>query len=251
MPWEALKMNARESDIFRDKKAVISGGSTGIGRAIALELARGGAEVLIFGRHNQELADASRDLKKTGARFYTVQADQASAAEVRKVFAKVDKVFGPFDYLINNAAIAPDELAKAKDTEIDYAVRANLTGYLCCAQQAMGRLKPGGHVINIGSMSAEKRGAQGEIYTATKAGIRGFSESLRKTLVAKRLRVTLVEPGWTGSDMIEASVPQQRKAQQKLEMMKAEDIADCVLFALTRPPRCVVSLMQVQPLKSE
>jgi NADP-dependent 3-hydroxy acid dehydrogenase YdfG len=108
-----------------------------------------------------------------------------------------------------------------------------------------------GHVVNIGSMSAEKRGAEGEVYTATKAGIRGFSESLRKTFISKGIRVTLIEPGWTGSDMVDVPSPKQRKAQRNREMLKAEDIATCVLFALAQPARCDISLMQVQPLKSE
>jgi len=231
--------------------ALVSGGTTGIGRAIAIEIAKLGGAVLIFGRHRKELNEALTDLRKFSARCEGLVADQASRKDVERVFSRVKSSFGRLDVLVNNAAVAADSLLKASLREIEYAVSANLTGYLFCTRLAIPLMRDGGQIIHIGSMSAEKRGAGGEVYTATKSGIRGFSESLRKSLIKKGIRVTLIEPGWTGSDLVEVSARAQRKAQAKREMLKAEDIANTVAFCLSQPKRSNLSLVQIQPLQSE
>jgi NAD(P)-dependent dehydrogenase (short-subunit alcohol dehydrogenase family) len=200
-----------KSRLFSGKKAVVSGGTTGIGRATAIQLARWGADVLIFGRHQRELDDALEHLQRIEARVIGLTADQAELSGVARVFQRVDDELGGLDFLINNAAEDVDQLQELTDERIDYAVRQNLTGYLTCTRQALERMRPGSHIVNVGSMSAEERGAGGEVYTATKAGIRGFSESLRKTLRKRQIRVSLIEPGWVGTDMSEE--PPERDAQ--------------------------------------
>lgn len=232
------------------KTALISGGTTGIGRATALSLARQGVAVFIFGRHQRELSDALADAEKTAPGKVTgVMADQAEAADVARVFVEFRRRHARLDFLINNAAVAPESLEKESDAGIDYAIRANLTGYLLCTRHALKLMGAGGHIVNIGSISAEKRGAEGEIYTATKSGIRGYSESLRKTCGERGIRVTLIEPGWVGTDMTEEPPEKQREYQGRQEMMKAEDIAECILFSLTAPLRCDVAMLQVRELK--
>jgi len=232
------------------KTALISGGTTGIGRATALLLASRGAEVLIFGRHPRELSDALAEAEKAApGKVSGLTADQAEAADVVRVFGEFQRRHERLDFLINNAAFAPDSLEKEPDAGIDYAIRANLTGYLLCTRHALKLLGAGGHIVNIGSISAEKRGAEGEIYTATKSGVRGFSESLRKTCAERGIRVSLIEPGWVGTDMTEEPPEKQREYEARLEMMKAEDIAECILFCLTAPPRCDVAMLQVREVK--
>ncbi|HEX2746561.1 MAG TPA: SDR family oxidoreductase [Verrucomicrobiales bacterium] len=232
---------------------LVSGGTTGIGRAIALKLAEAGARVFIFGRHEKELKDAlsaGRDCKGT---LEGMTADQSDPAQVEKVFAEVDRRFPRLDVMVNNAAIGGDDLLAETDAEIEMQVKTNLCGYLYCARQALLRMKrrKAGHLINIGSISAENLKAGGEIYTATKSANRAFSESIRKSVQDCGIKVTLVEPGKTGSDMIELPDEEKREQQAVLEMMKAEDVAEAVCFCLTLPRRAVITSLQIEPFRHQ
>jgi NADP-dependent 3-hydroxy acid dehydrogenase YdfG len=108
--------------------------------------------------------------------------------------------------------------------------------------------KGGGDIVNIGSMSADVREEGSSIYVATKAAIQGFSEALRKEVSPGGIRVSLIQPGQTGSDMQATSPEEERQLQRNLEMLKAEDIADLVLFCLTRAQRTAVVSVDIRPL---
>lgn len=104
-----------------------------------------------------------------------------------------------------------------------------------------------GHIINVGSMSADVRETGSAVYVATKSGIQGFSESLRKEINELGIKVTLIEPGAVGTDMQPVSVSDQEGKQEKLEMLKSEDIAYAILFTLAQPMRCDVVEMRIRP----
>ena len=178
-------------------------------------------------------------------------ADQAELGEVRKVMQHVAEAWGNLDILINNAAVGAEGLMEDNEANWDYVARANLVGYLTCSRYAVERMPAGGHIINLGSMSAEKRKPGGEMYTATKAGIRAFSESLRKGVEAQGIKVSLIEPGLTGSDIHGQTVEELERQQGEDKMMIAEDIAACAVFCLRQPSRANVSVMQVVPRYSE
>jgi NADP-dependent 3-hydroxy acid dehydrogenase YdfG len=235
------------TDYFKGKRAVISGGTTGIGRATALQLARWGARVFIFGRHARELNDALEAIRKEGGNATGMVADQCAIQGVENVFETIAREWGGVDFLINNAAVSAETVEEMDLEEIDYAVRANLTGYITCTKLALQLMSAGAHIVNVGSMSAEKKGAGSEVYVATKAGNRGFSESLRRTLRDKGIKVSLIEPGLTGTDLLDVSIEEQREKEANGTMLKAEDIAISVAFCLAQPARCTVSAMHVEP----
>jgi NADP-dependent 3-hydroxy acid dehydrogenase YdfG len=139
------------------------------------------------------------------------------------------------------------------DAEWRYAVEANLVGQLACAREAATRMIEAGqgHIVFIGSMSAEVREKGSSVYVATKAGIEGFAAALRKELNEKGIRVSLIEPGSVSSDMASPSAEQQRAMMKNGLMLRAEDIAVCVHFILTQPLRSDVILMQVRPHRQE
>lgn len=230
------------------KSVVVTGGTTGSGRATALLLASTGARVLIFGRHEKELQDAMNDMKDVGE-VYGLTADQARHEDVQRVFQEADRALGGVDILINNAALPAESIVQTEYQDWEYIMRANLVGYMDCSRQAIERMKKKGegHIINIGSISAEVRDKGSDIYTATKAGIQGFTESLRKQVNEMGIKVTLIEPGLFGSDLIDMPVEEQRKKQQSMEMLKAEDIAECIYYCLTQPKRCEVITVQLRP----
>src|SRR5688500_16062512 len=119
-----------------EKRVLITGGTTGIGRATALLLASRGAHVLIFGRHEKELNDAMRDLRATSSKVHGMTADASRIEDVRRVFKAVDDQLGGIDVLINNAALGAEGLASMKQEDWEYVVRSNLIGYMSCAHEA-------------------------------------------------------------------------------------------------------------------
>jgi 3-hydroxy acid dehydrogenase/malonic semialdehyde reductase len=228
------------------KTILVTGGTTGIGRAIAIELARAGAKVLIFGRHKPELEDALAALEDTIGEAEGMIADQSKPEDIQKVFDKA-KAMGGLSAVIANAGISAEGLADISDKEWRYAMETNLLGYLDVAKRAAEAFEgKKGDIILIGSVSADNRSKGTSVYTATKAGIQGFADSFRKEMGEKNVRVSLIEPGSVGSDMQECSPEEQRKKIAKAEMLKAEDIAELVTFILTRPERCTISSVRIE-----
>src|SRR5690606_39176840 len=112
---------------------------------------------------------------------------------------------------------------------------------------ALKRMKGEGHIVNIGSMSADVREETGSVYVATKSGIQGFSESLRKQVNKDGIKVTLIEPGAVDTDMQEESTAKKKIKVKALEMLKADDIALSVLYCLSQPKRCDVVELKIRP----
>ena len=231
---------------LKGKNVLISGGSTGIGRATARWLAARGARVFIFGRDRQAVDDAVADIPANACGSV---GDQSKLEDVRRLFAEAEEKLGTIDILINNAAVGSDELLSGTDEEASYIVNANVVGYLWCTRLALpAMLKRGrGHIVNVGSMSAEKKEGS-EIYTATKAAIRGFSDALRRSIGEKKVRVTLIEPGKTGTDLLEISTEEQEEKEARQEMLTAEEVAECIGFCLSVPERVSIARLQVVPL---
>lgn len=247
-----------ETESVAGKSVIVTGGTTGIGRTTALLLASQGAKVLVFGRHEQELNDAMNDLRQgaaNGGEVHGMTADAANYEDVQRVFREADQKLGGVDILINNAALGGGSVTEKPYEEWEYVVRTNLLGYMACADEAAKRMKAkgSGHIVNVGSLSAKSQSAGSDIYVATKSGTRGFSESLAKTLNKEGIRVTLIEPGLVGSDMTAGNTPpeEQPKKIEAMEMLRSEEIAECVLYVLTQPKRCDVSFVQIRPTKQE
>lgn len=233
------------------KAVLVTGGTTGIGRAIALLLASMGARVMIFGRSEEPLEDTLREFRDAQMedRVHGIAADVSSKEGIRKIFQEVDEALDGLDILINNASLGYGSIMKGNYDEWQYVLSCNLLGYMACTHEAVKRMrkKGGGHIVNIGSMSAHTKEEGSSVYVATKAGIRGFSESLRKEINKDGIKVTLIEPGAVGTDMQPSTPEEQREKEEDMKMLKAEDIAASVLYALTQPKRCDVVMIQVRP----
>jgi NAD(P)-dependent dehydrogenase (short-subunit alcohol dehydrogenase family) len=230
------------------RSVLVSGGTTGIGRAIAGLLASHGAKVFVFGRHHAELEDALRDIRSTGEAD-GMTGDVARADDIADIFKAARDFLGPLDIFVDNAGLSGEGIAEMPDSEWRYVVETNLIGAMATAEQAADWMKEAGsgHIVIIGSMSAERKGKSSSVYVATKSGLRGFAESFYREVREDGIKVTLIEPGRTGSDMIEDPPNVQRKKIARGEMLRAEDVAVAVHYAVTQPARCDVTFMQVRP----
>jgi 3-oxoacyl-[acyl-carrier protein] reductase len=195
---------------LRNRIALITGSSRGIGKSIALALAEEGADIVVNYRSQSAAAEAVADqIKKLGRRCITVQADVADTAEVDRLFGEIEKSLGPVDILVNNAGIA-SQLSPAQVTEADWheTIRVNLTSVFLVTQRALPnmRAKKWGRIINLSSVAAQYGGIVGPHYSASKAGILGLTRSYATFLAKEGITVNAIAPALIETDMI-ASLP--------------------------------------------
>jgi NAD(P)-dependent dehydrogenase (short-subunit alcohol dehydrogenase family) len=246
---DKLRSIASELQDLSGKKVLVTGGTTGIGRSIAELLVQQGARVLTFGRSSGDLEAALEDLRRGGGDAHGIVADASRLEDVRRVFDEVDRWADGLDILVNNAAVYGEEFEDQSLESIEYVIRTNVVGYLAIAQEAVKRMKERGHghIVLVGSMSADLREESGSTYVATKGAIQAFAESLRKTVNEHGIKVTLVEPGKVATDMVDQSEAEMEERIVALEMLRPEDVAATVLYALMQPARCDLVSIQIRP----
>lgn len=237
-----------EQPPLRGKKAVISGGTTGIGRAIAVLLASEGVDVFICGRDPQHLKDALRRIGEVG-KGDGIAIDLAEPDNVKRFFDAAVAFLGGLDIAVINAAIPARGITKMSESELRYAIATDFTAYLISAHAAVEVLRNHGNIVLVGSMSAYVLGAESSVYAGMKYGIQGFAEAFRKEMAPKGVQVSLVEPGKTGADFQYQSftADEQAEAINRDEMLRAEDIAVGVHYVLTQPLRAVVQQVTIAP----
>ena len=233
---------------LKGKRALITGGTTGIGRAIAVLLASEGVDVFICGLEPHYLADALADIRAVG-KGDGVVIDLADPDNVTKVFDQAVAYLGGLDVAVVNAAVAAEGLSDMNQADLRRAIATDFTAYLLSARAAVDQLGDRGDIVLIGSMSAHVLGPGSTVYAGIKYGIQGFAEALRRELGPKGIKVSLVEPGKTGSDMQypDISTEEQRDMIAEESMLRAEDIAVGVHYLLTQPRRAVVQQLTITP----
>lgn len=236
-----------EQPSLKGRRAIVTGGTTGIGRAIAVLLASEGAKVFICGRDENHLTDALERIGEVGEGD-GIAVDLSDRQGVSRLFEAADKFLGGLDIAVINAAVPAEALTETSPDDTAYQIAVDFTAYLTTTQAAVERMKAGSDVVLIGSMSAVSRGGGSSIYVAAKSGIEGFAQSLRKELGEKDIKVGLIEPGFTGSDFQYPDFPpeKQRALIEEDKMLRAEDIAVAVQFMLAQPRRAAVSLVRVE-----
>jgi NADP-dependent 3-hydroxy acid dehydrogenase YdfG len=242
-----------EMPSLKGRKAVITGGTTGIGRATAVLLASEGVEIFTCGRDEQHLKDGLERINEVG-KGSGVALDLAERASLDRFFAEAEKKLGSYDIAIMNAAIPADGLTKMNDDDLRYAIATDFTAYVAGAHKAAEHMNDKGDLILIGSVSAHSLGPGSTVYAGMKAGIAGFAEALRKELGPKGIKVGFVEPALTGADFQYPDIPadKQREMINAEKMLRAEDIAVGVHFMLTQPRRAVVQqLVMTQRVAEE
>jgi 3-oxoacyl-[acyl-carrier protein] reductase len=222
---------------LKDKVALVTGASQGIGRAIALALADSGAKVAIAARNTEKLAALESEISRAGAQAEVVAMDVADAAQVKAGFQQALAKFGRLDILVNNAAITRDTLAlRMKLEDWDAVLRTNLTGAHLCIQQALGAMlkQRSGRIINIASVVAETGNAGQANYVASKAGLIGLTRAIAVEVASRSITVNAIAPGFIETPMTDPLSPELKEKMKSLIPLARfgldKEIAAAVVF---------------------
>ncbi|WP_040778127.1 SDR family NAD(P)-dependent oxidoreductase [Nocardia pneumoniae] len=240
--------------------ALVTGASSGIGRATALELARHGAAVAVVGRREDRLADLAAEITGAGGRALVVPADVTDPTAAAEAVDKTVAGLGQLDILVNNAGLMLLGPAPGADLE-DWRrmVDINLMGLMYCTHAAVPYLVEAAaqeprrvaDIVNIGSLAGRGAFAMSAVYCATKFGVGAFSEALRQELARQHVRVSVVEPGSVDTELRDHNDPavQQQIAAAfgSIDRLQSQDIADTVGYIVTRPRHVAVGELLVRP----
>jgi NAD(P)-dependent dehydrogenase (short-subunit alcohol dehydrogenase family) len=202
----------RGHDRLRGKVALITGGDSGIGRAVAIAFAREGADVLVsYLNEDEDAAETRRLVEAAGRRCVTVAGDIADEAQCDALVQRCVQELGGLDVLVNNAAYQTthDSLAEFTTAEFDRAFKTNVYAMFWLCRAALPHLKPGASIINTTSVQAYSPDAMLAPYAATKAAIRNFTQSLAQGLADKGVRVNAVAPGPVWTPLIPSTRPRR------------------------------------------
>jgi 3-oxoacyl-[acyl-carrier protein] reductase len=222
---------------LKDKVALVTGASQGIGREIALALAEAGAKVAAAARNEEKLAALVQEITGKGGEAVAVKMDVAEAEQVKAGFKNVLEKFGKLDILVNNAAITRDGLAmRMKQEDWDAVIRTNLTGAHLCIQQALPTMMRAraGRIINIASVVAQTGNPGQANYVAAKAGLIGLTKAIAMEISSRNVTVNAVAPGFVESpmtDVLPDKVKEELKTRIPLGRMgTGRDVAAAIVF---------------------
>jgi NAD(P)-dependent dehydrogenase (short-subunit alcohol dehydrogenase family) len=203
----------RGSGRLTGKVAVITGGDSGIGRAVAIAFAREGADVLIsYLNEHDDAQDTAKYVEEAGRRCVLVPGDISDRAHCKTIIPKAVEEFGRVDVLVNNAAfqMSHDTLDEVSDDEWDYTVATNLTAMFILCRDAIPHMQPGASIINSSSVNSDNPSPNLAPYAMTKAGIANFTASLAQMLAEKGIRANSVAPGPIWTPLIPATMPEEK-----------------------------------------
>lgn len=227
------------------KRALVTGGSRGIGAATALALADKGADVAItYAGAAGRAAEVVKAIRAKGRNAIAIQADSGDPAAIKRSVAEAVDALGGLDILVNNAAIAHYNLiADISVDEIDAMLRVNVRGPILAAQAAIAHLPAGGRVITIGSAGADRIGGEpGTVYYMTKSALQSFTRGLARELGPRDITVNLIQPGSTNTEANPAdgeSADWQRSLSPLGRFGEPEDVAAAVVFFASAAARHV------------
>lgn len=222
--------------------AVITGGSRGIGKAVAVKLAKSGNNIAIIYRGNSEAAEETAKIcKESGTDAICIKADVSNSADCKDAVSQVKEHFGKINILVNNAGITRDGLLiRMKDSDFDEVIDANLKGTFYMMRECIPLMLKSDvkKIINISSVSGVLGNAGQANYSASKAGVIGLTKSAAREYASKKININAVAPGMIETDMTGGMNEKAREAVIATipfkEMGKAEDIANAVDFLASK-----------------
>lgn len=241
------------------KVAIVTGASSGIGRAAALALAGAGARVAAGARRTDRLDELQREASASGGQVMCRRLDVADKKSCDEFVSSVVEEWGSVDVLVNNAGLMPlSFVKKLKVDEWDRMIDVNIKGVMYCTAAVLPHMaaKKSGHIINVSSVAGRIVFPAGSVYCATKHAVTAFSEGLRQELSARSgIRVTCIEPGVVATELTDTitdeSLAQFVENSKKMESLSAQDIASAIMYAVDAPPRANVNEILIRPVSQE
>ncbi len=236
--------------------AIITGASSGIGEATARALAEEGATVVLVARRRDRLERLAAELTAAGTKTQIIVADLATKEGAQACIDETVLEHGRLDILVNNAGVM--YLSPIDDTDPDdwdAMLRVNLLGVMVACRAALVpmREQKSGHIVNISSVSGRFAGPNQAGYNASKWGLNGFSEALRRESNMDGIKVTLVEPGVVNTELTDHIPHEPTRTRYegniaKMEMLESEDIANVIRYVVTQPRRVSINEVLIRPL---
>lgn len=241
---------------LKGKVVLITGASSGIGAASAMQFARLGAKLLLCARRLDQLQALALTLhRQFNAEVYTFQLDVSESTAVKQALDSLPTKWQQIDILINNAGLAAglDFIQDGLISDWEEMIDTNIKGLLYVTKHLLPAMiaKNSGHIINIGSIAGHQTYPKGAVYCATKAAVNVLTQGLRMDLFGTRIRVTTIDPGavMTNFSNVRFKGDEQRAASvyEGMDPLTADDIADTIVFAATRPPHVNISEVIIMP----
>ena len=225
------------------KTAIVTGASSGIGAATARALQREGARVA---------GGARRVDQAVGEVVLALDVTDPESCE--RFVAEAVEQLGGLDILVNGAGLAlgREPFTNSTEADEDVVLETNVNGLLRMTRLCLPHLRDGGHIVNLGSIAGRQAYENGAVYVTSKFAVRGFTYALREDLLGRPIRLTTVDPGLVETDFsrvrFRGDEEKAKAVYEGVEAVQPEDVADCVIFALTRPPHVNVDEIVVKAL---
>jgi NADP-dependent 3-hydroxy acid dehydrogenase YdfG len=244
--------------------ALVTGASSGIGAASALALAAEGAAVALVARRTDRLTALHRRITDAGGRASTITADVTDETQAREAVATAVAELGRLDTVVNNAGLMLlGPIVDADTSEWQRMVNLNLLGLMYVAHAAVPHLLKAAEdsprrvsdLVNISSVAGRTVRKGSGVYNATKHAVGAFSEALRLEVTAQHLRVSLIEPGATDTELRTHNRPEIQEGMQQrfgtMDLLQAEDISDAVSYIVTRPRHVAINEILIRPTEQD
>ncbi|GEN86534.1 3-oxoacyl-[acyl-carrier-protein] reductase [Oceanobacillus sp. FSL W8-0428] len=224
--------------MLQGQTAVVTGASRGIGRAIALELAKNGANIIVnYSGSEAKAEEVVGEIQDLGVKAVKIQANVADEESVKQLMKQAIKEFGSIDILVNNAGITKDNLLmRMKEDEFDQVIQTNLKGTFLCTKAVSRQMmkQKAGRIINVASIVGVSGNPGQANYVAAKAGVIGLTKTTAKELASRNILVNAVAPGFISTDMTDQLSEEQQESLLQLvpleRLGKPEDVARVVRF---------------------
>ena len=243
--------------MIKDKVAIVTGASSGIGYATALALSKAGAKVAVGARRLDRLTKLADEIAPNDIFYQRLDVTQRSDCDN---FAKavLDK-WGSIEILVNNAGLMPLSFIKnLKVDEWDRMIDVNIKGVLYCTAAVISHMKEkkSGHIVNVSSVAGRIVFPAGSVYCATKHAVTAFSEGLRQEFSTRsNIRVTTIEPGVVATELNQSITDESLAGfvenTKKMQALQAEDITNAILFAVNSPQHVNVNEILIRPTTQE
>lgn len=243
---------------LKNKIVFITGASSGFGKAAAIAFAKKGAKLIIAARRTAKLKEFSAELKnKYKAEVLPITLDVRNKNEVFKAVNYLPKKWENIDILVNNAGLSRglDKLHEGKMQDWDEMIDTNVKGLLYVSRAVIPVMvkNNSGHIVNIGSIAGHEVYPKGSVYCASKHAVDAITKGMRLDLVDTDIRVTTIDPGLSETEFsivrFRGNVNKAKSVYLGIEPIKAEDVADAIIYAVTRPLNVVIAEMILQPNK--